>query len=96
MGCYRDAGGAVHDHTVSVVGGTEGVAEEEIRKGEYYGGGEWSLWERGRRRSCRGYDAVGRSEDEVDVSEGARERWSATDQDFEGVRAQSFLCGDGS
>ena len=70
MGYYCYARGPVYDDTISVVGGIEGVAEEEDGEGWYWGGGERSLWKCGRCRSCRGDDAFGRFEDEADVGEG--------------------------
>ena len=96
MGYYCDAGGAFHGRTVSVMGGTEEVAEENDGQGWYYGGRERSVWECGRGCSCWGDDAVGRSEDKADVGEGEGESWSVAREDLEGVRAEGFLCGNGS
>ena len=94
--CYCYAGGAVYGFTISVVGGVEGVAEEEDGERWYNGGGKRSLWKRGRGCSCCGDDAVGRSEDEADVGEGKRESWSVAYEDLERIRAQGLLCGNGS
>lgn len=96
MGYYYHAGGAIYGHTVSVVGGVKGVAEEEDGEGWYNGGGERSLWEYGRGRGCWGNDTVGRFEDEADVGEGEGESWSVAGEDYAGVRAKDFLCGNGS
>ena len=91
MGYHHHARGAVYSDPVSVVGGIEGVAQEEDGERGYHGSGERSLWECGRGRSCRGDDATGRFEDEADVGEGERAGWSVAGENFEGVRAKGFL-----
>lgn len=96
MDHYCCAGGAVYGYTISVVGGIEGVAEEGDGEGRCYGGGERSLWECCRGRSCWVDDAVRRFENQADVGEGEGEGWSVADEDFEGVRAEGLCRGNGS
>lgn len=95
MEYYCHAGGAVYGCSIPVVGGVEGMEEEEDGKGGDYGDGKWGFWECGGGGGGGGDDTVGCIEDEVDVGEGKGEGGGAAGEDIEGEWTEGFFCGFG-
>ena len=96
VGRHGTEGGAVYGNPVPAVGRLEGVAATEDRAGEYFGGGEWAVWECGRGGGSGGDDAVGRAEDADDVGAGEGGGRGDGGEDVEGWGGGGVFQRDGA
>lgn len=89
---YHDiSGGAVHCHTVPVVGGAEDSSVTEYGQGHDLCSGERHCWKCGWGDSSGHYDTVRCSEDSNDAREGENRNVDATDHDLEGEWAPGIF-----